>query len=227
MSKRDRRIGGKKKVRAVTPETQKFAKLMLGDAIPYEVGMMRTLYKKLVKGSPCQLRHNAYIESFHMHARNMIEFFKDDKQCAIDPRTFTNKDYQVQGNFISSNLEKRISQQIVHLTHERTDDKKLKLGDQAREQTLAQLEKQIKRFESALLPQWVDVWRDGLKKMDFDGPCAPSQLFRYQGWTGPASPRIETPGGTVLGPSSHPTFSSSTIEPQLPPVPNTPEDKDE
>ena len=82
--------------------------------------MMRALNAKLLLGSPTGLDRNADIV-FHIHARNLIEFFTDDKQCAIDPRAFTTKDYRIDGNFIPKRLETKISQQIVHLAHERTE----------------------------------------------------------------------------------------------------------
>ncbi len=121
---------------------------MLADFIPYEIGMMRALYKRLVAGASSQLCRNAEIESFHIHARNLMEFFKNDKQCAIDPRAFATEDYQIAGNFIPAKLESKISQQIVHLTHERTDIEKDKLSDAEREQTLQYIEQQVCRSRS-------------------------------------------------------------------------------
>ncbi len=121
MARKKRRPAGKKRICEADPAKDGLAKKMLGHFIPYEIGMMRALHRRLASGSLSQLCRNAEIESFHIHARNLMEFFKNDKQCAIDPRTFTSKNYRIDGDFISKKLETKISQQIVHLTHERTD----------------------------------------------------------------------------------------------------------
>jgi hypothetical protein len=227
MSKRDRRSSGKPKVREVTSETRRFAKLMLGDAIPYEVGMMRAIHKKLVAGGLSQFCANVLIEAFHMHARNLIEYFKNDKQCAIDPRAFTRKDYTIQGDFIPKTLESKISQQIAHLTHERTDVAKLKLGIEERQQTLDHLEKQIARFEKALEPAWADVWREGLKKMNFD-EGAPMTHEIAKGFTGGPPPMsINVSPIASPGASSHPTALGPGAETERPPEASTSENTDD
>jgi hypothetical protein len=171
MASDKKRKGGKDKVRQADPATDGLAKTMLSHFIPYEIGMMRALHKRLSAGSPTQLQRNAEIESFHIHARNLMEFFKDDKQCAIDPRAFTEQTYRVHGDFIPKKLENKISQQIVHLTHERTDVEKDKLSDDERDQTIQHIEKQIDRFQKALKPEWRQLWHGGLTTMNFDSPA--------------------------------------------------------
>jgi hypothetical protein len=106
-SKKKKRAGGKARIRQAVTNTNELATKMLGHFIPYEICMMRALHNLLSAGSTSRLSRNAQIESFHIHARNLIEFFKDDKQCAIDPRTFTTNEYQVNGNFIPTRLERR------------------------------------------------------------------------------------------------------------------------
>jgi hypothetical protein len=187
------------------PEAGGLAQKMVGHFIPYEVGMMRALYNRLLAAAcPTQLDRNAHIESFHIHARNLIEFFTDDKQCAIDPRAFTTNDYRVDGLFISKvskKLESKISQQIVHLTHERTDVASDKLSDDERRLTILAIETEIKRFCKELRPEWRQIWDDGLKLMDFEGEGAPlSGSVGPGGPTGPASPG---------GPTNHVTSVSS------------------
>lgn len=205
MASDKKRKGGKDKVRQADPATGGLAKTMLSHFIPYEIGMMRALHKRLSAGSPTQLQRNAEIESFHIHARNLMEFFKDDKQCAIDPRAFTEQTYRVQGDFIPKKLENKISQQIVHLTHERTDAEKDKLSDDERDQTVQHIEKQIDRFQKALKPEWRQLWRDGLTKMNFDSPPVPDPAFRYvSGPTGPAGPQhLVIPDNFVAGATNH------------------------
>ncbi len=219
---RNRRPGGRKKIRAADPKVEGLAKKMLGHFIPYEAGMMRALNAKLLLGSPTRLDRNADIESFHIHARNLIEFFTDDKQCAIDPRAFTTKDYRIDGNFIPKRLETKISQQIVHLAHERTDANPDKLSDQERNRTVAAIEKQIKRFEKALRPEWRPIWEEGVRQMDFESEIGTKErCFRYSvgGPTDPAGPSapptIDFPANQVLGATGHVTFGSSDASTQL------------
>lgn len=45
--------------------------------LPYEIDMFRELYPELSSGKYSQLLHNSHIESFLIHARALIEFFKN------------------------------------------------------------------------------------------------------------------------------------------------------
>ena len=83
MTRKKRRVGGKDRIREANHKIDSLAKKMLGHFIPYEIGMMRALYKCLAAGSVSQVCRNAEIESFHIHARNLMEFFKGDIQCAM------------------------------------------------------------------------------------------------------------------------------------------------
>jgi hypothetical protein len=232
MAKKKRVSGKKERIREVNSKTEKLAKKMLGHFIPYEVGMMRALHRRLAAGSPSRLCRNADIESFHVHARNLMEFFKDDKQCCIDPRTFTTRDYRVQGNFIPKKLEDKISQQIVHLTHERTDVEADKLSDAERDQTLKCIEKQIERFEKELQPNLRPLWQEGLRKMNFDDLASATQAFRYSGATGPAERQnLEIPSNYVAGPTNQIQIVTSEPgakhqEPEPAPAPATPGRRD-
>lgn len=199
-----KRKGGKDRIRQADPAADGLAKKMLNHFIPYEIGMMRALHKRLSAGSPSRLQRNAEIESFHIHARNLMEFFTNDKQCAIDPRTFTEETYRVQANFIPKQLENKISQQIVHLTHERTDTEKDKLSDDERDKTVEFIEKQITRFDQALKPAWRQFWRDGLTTMNFEGPVGPAPgSHPISGPTGPNGPYLVIPGNFVAGATNH------------------------
>src|SRR4051794_17297670 len=86
--------------------------------LPYEISMLRWLYGKLLS-SHDQPDANAFIESFFLHARNLVAFFRNDTDCGFDPRYFTKQDYQVAGNFVPAGLVKKINQQIQHLGSDR------------------------------------------------------------------------------------------------------------
>lgn len=202
MSGKKKRKGGKKRVREINSETRDLATKMLGHFIPYEIGMMRALYKRLEPGSSSRLCRNSEIKSFHIHARNLMEFFKNDAQCAVDPTTFTTKDYRVEGDFIPRKLEAKISQQIVHLTHERTDVDEDKLSDDERTQTSNFIEKQIERFEKSLKPALRPIWEDGLRKMNFDEPIGLTDFRYVVGGTAAGPPELRFPENTVAGPTN-------------------------
>ncbi|QOZ77013.1 hypothetical protein XH83_17050 [Bradyrhizobium sp. CCBAU 53351] len=107
------------------------------------------------------------IECFHLHARNLIEFFKNKDPCDIDPRRFTKPGYEPNGNFIANDLEARMNQQISHLTAKRTDDPTKQLGPKERQEISKAIEAEITRFEKALTPQSEALWRLGLRDMGF------------------------------------------------------------
>jgi hypothetical protein len=127
--------------------------------LPYEVEMMRGLYDELSAGGYTQLIHNANIESFHIHARNLIEFFKNKKPCDFDPRLFTHERYQPNGNFVDNSLEAKINQQISHLTADRTADAAQKLGPKEWAKIRGAVEKEIARWGESLSPEYKAKWK--------------------------------------------------------------------
>jgi hypothetical protein len=153
-----------KKIRQLDPKFDALAKELLRRHIPYEVNMLRATYKELLAPSPSRLIRNVVIESFHIHARNLIEFFKNDKQCVVDPRRYMTPDYRIDGDFIARSLETRISQQIVHLTAQRIAGKG-QLDNPERDQTVTAIEQQISRFEKHLTKEWQKIWEEGLREM--------------------------------------------------------------
>jgi|GEM_PF-5499085 len=51
----------------------------------YELDMMDWLFPEMHSGKYAQHLHNSHVESFHMHARNVWEFFTLNSNCSIDP----------------------------------------------------------------------------------------------------------------------------------------------
>jgi hypothetical protein len=134
-------------------------KEFFNEHLPYEIEMMRGLYDELSTGSSTWLMHNARIESFHIHARNLIEFFKNKRPCDFDPRLFTHGRYQPNGNFVDNRLEGKINQQISHLTADRTSDATKKLGPRDWAKIKGAVEKEIARWEEALSPEYKAKWK--------------------------------------------------------------------
>ena len=131
--------------------------------------MLRELYPELGSRKYTQLIHNSNIQSFCIHARNLIEFFKNKKPCDFDPRLFTDAAYEPDGNFIEHSLERKINQQIAHLTAQRTGNAKDQLGPKEWSDILEAVENQIERFEAALTPEFRKQWHAGLANMVFTG----------------------------------------------------------
>jgi len=155
-----------RKLKSVTPDV---ADKFLTRHLPYEVKMMRELYPELNSGKYAQLIHNSNVQSFHVHARNLIEFFKNKPPCDFDPRLFTEPSYQPDGNFIDNLLEAKINQQISHLTAQRTAIAQEQLGPPQWEKILKTIEREISRFEKALKPECKEKWEAGLGAMIFTG----------------------------------------------------------
>jgi hypothetical protein len=129
--------------------------------------MMRQSYLELKAGAFNQYARNVQIEVYHLHARNLIEFFKNKDPCDVDPRRFTLQGYEPDGNFIDNELEKKINRQISHLTAQRTTDTQEKLGPDQWSRIEASIEKQVTRFDAALTEQAREFWNKGIEDNDF------------------------------------------------------------
>ena len=95
--------------------------------LPYEISMLRAAYDLARANRPAS-EHNALVDSFLMHARNLIEFFKDRPGCDFDPRMFTNASYQLNRDFIADQLSARINAHVSHLTTRRISQAADELG---------------------------------------------------------------------------------------------------
>jgi len=145
-----------RRLKAVTDET---IEAFFVRHLPYEIDMMRGLYQEITSGKHTRLIHNANIESFHIHARNLIEFFKNKEPCDFDPRLFTIPAYEPNGDFISRSLEAKINRQISHLTAGRTSVPEEQLRPTEWTDIGTTIEKEIARFENALRPEYRNKWK--------------------------------------------------------------------
>jgi hypothetical protein len=157
------------KIRRPNNVTDALADQCIGRHLPYEIKMMRELYAELPTGKYTRLIHNSNVQSFCIHARNLIEFFKNKPPCDFDPRLFTDKTYQPNGNFIDSKLEAKINQQVTHLTADRTTNADDQLGQPQWKKIIETIEKEIGRFEKALTPTFKHKFYAGLELMIFTG----------------------------------------------------------
>jgi hypothetical protein len=125
---------------------------------PYEIGMMRYAYHKLKGENFDQGDQNAMIETFCIHARNIIELFKTHVSCDFDPRYFTTSDFRINKQFIKDGLLSKINNQISHLTKGRTELHQYKIGPTDRNEIFESIEAEIARFETALSDTRKEKW---------------------------------------------------------------------
>ncbi|MCA1382713.1 hypothetical protein [Bradyrhizobium sp. BRP23] len=97
------------------------------------------------------------VESFHLHARNVHEFFTLNSNCKIDPRWFATG-FEVNKGFMNDELVKKINQQMAHLTAKRI------IGEGQLDQThwkeiKDSIDAEVRRFESTLTPEYKSIWR--------------------------------------------------------------------
>lgn len=122
----------------------------------YEVWMLRSTYDLLIQSRSDIVINNALIESFCIHARNLIEFFKNHKSCDFDPRWFTNNNFRLKRTFVRDGLVRKINTQISHLTCERTTEVASKIGPKDRAELLNSIESELTRWCNALTDEWKD-----------------------------------------------------------------------
>lgn len=120
----------------------------------YEVVMMRATHV-LLAGAPDQLTYNAFHEAFCIHARNLIEFFKNKHDC--DPRWYTQPSFKLKKRFIADSALTKIIAQVAHLLIARAnaDDKKITI-DETIEYRNA-IEDELQRFLDAMTPEYRDA----------------------------------------------------------------------
>jgi hypothetical protein len=127
--------------------------------LPYEIDMMRAIFPIAFSGSPSQAVHNAMVENFLLHCRNIIEFFKYNPPCDFSPAFFTDGTFKINKTFVNAKLYDKINQQISHLTAERTRLNKDKLGPSEWKTLKGQIEGEIARMEKSLAPSARSSWK--------------------------------------------------------------------
>jgi hypothetical protein len=151
----------------------------LDEHLPYEVQMLRHTYHLLATGiavSPAEAQvvvEYALIESFCVHARNLIEFFRHKKPCDFDLRWFAKDGYRVADkDFIGASVQKKLDEQMSHLTKGRTKVEKEKIDRAARKEIYDALEDEIDRLRSSLRPDSASKWKVAARpgRVDVSGP---------------------------------------------------------
>jgi hypothetical protein len=127
--------------------------------LPYEIEMMRdAIHALATRDKLSWFEKNAFIETFCLHARNLIEFF--ERRGDYGPHSFTDAaKFNLNSGVLSVRTLRRINQQISHLNKRRTDDARQKInGDRLNEMHRA-IEAEIERFVQHLKPEWQGMWK--------------------------------------------------------------------
>ena len=125
--------------------------------LPHEIEMLRATYE-LARAARPPAEHEALVESFLLHARNLIEFFQDRPTCDFDPRMFTAGSYQLNRDFVAEVVLPRINRQVGHLTVKRTTQEADRPGPRDWALILRALEEEIARFTKALRRDYAEKW---------------------------------------------------------------------
>lgn len=102
---------------------------ILREHLPYELDMLRSTFERLRDGVADDVFRNALIESFSIHARSLIEFFRKGKGKYVKTALLLNGEPDLfrNGKVSQASIEK-LSTQTAHLTLKRTADPRGKLS---------------------------------------------------------------------------------------------------
>ena len=143
----------------------------------YEVNMLRAAHG-LLASAASQAHANALIESFAVHARNLMDFFlsaaRGDDAVASH--------FTASGTFaatatraIPGDLRTRLNKQIAHLTYSRTGAVKIGIAD--RQALLQALECDHAAFKQAVAPAFSAAFRNELAFVPTAAMPSPAKVF--------------------------------------------------
>jgi hypothetical protein len=174
----------------------------------YEINMFRHAYNFLRVPAWSQEMANALIESFCVHARNLIDFFSEYSETPGQSRDYIGarhfcKDFQswTKGG-PTDDVKNRLNRQISHLTYDREAATNRKIGPDERNELVELIEREIEIFASHLREPYTARWpfkQNGpvnyLMKIEETPYTATNHIITssgtiYKGWTGPAGPTL-------------------------------------
>ena len=134
--------------------------------LPYEIRMLRYSFSRLQEIKEGDTDGNAFVECFCIHARNLIDFFRDRKPYSDNQACahhFTETTYSpFQKGEIDTRLYDKVNKQIAHLTYHRSTHEKDKIGQADRNKLLKILQDEIALFSAQLKPEYKSMWRPDL-----------------------------------------------------------------
>jgi hypothetical protein len=122
--------------------------------LAYEIEMLREMHIRTGDSNDTILE-NAKMESFCVHARNLIEFFQSKKK-GMNAKMLTDSDYIPfkHDERMIRTIKHRISSQITHLIFERTADDSKKIDGIERAKIYNIIADALARFKGKLTPQY-------------------------------------------------------------------------
>lgn len=132
---------------------------IMNEHLPYELIMLRGTFDQLVTHT---VETNALIESFCIHARQLLDFFEDKEGRTTDARAsdFTKTKYQTKHLPPSKDpIRDNINKQIAHITLCRTTDSTEKITGQDMLKLLNALTDEAEKFKKKLKPEYQDEFR--------------------------------------------------------------------
>lgn len=139
------------------------AAAILKEHLPYELNMLDAAFTFLHSPDHAELRRNEFckntaIESFWLHARSLIEFLTHPPSGGgghVSARDFTTKFQPVT---IMQEIYDKINLGITHLLYGRKSEQGEKLGGYDMLRVKEHIDREIKRFENCLLPEFKQIW---------------------------------------------------------------------
>ena len=146
---------------------------ILEEHLPYEHRMLEHAYAFLTSDSYTAMREdwflrNAVINAFWMHARNLIEFYRNAKDVSasasdytktrLDPEFRLKKGEPADDNR-GEELTDLINAQIVHLKNERVTKIDEKLGSYEPLRVITAIERARRKFEGLLTDEAATIWK--------------------------------------------------------------------
>ena len=138
--------------------TAKFEEL-LHVHVRYELDMLFGTFHQLASPVANAVVGNALIESFCLHARQLLDFFGNAQ--GLHATEFTDSGYTPLANDvlgIGSATTKKLNTQIAHLTKERVSDGSEKIGPEDRARLRAAVETALRHFEGHLRSPFRGRW---------------------------------------------------------------------
>jgi hypothetical protein len=136
---------------------------ILEEHLPYEIMMLRYAFDQL-QTLERGLLANAFIETYCLHARNLIDFFWADaspKGRTPTANHFTTRDYlKVRGPDVRrGDLYAELNHQIAHLSYNRTRNHREKIDGRDRAILLQAIEAAVSEFGQHLRDEYKQYWR--------------------------------------------------------------------
>ncbi len=131
---------------------------ILGIHLPYELWMLRATYEKLRSPPADEVLCNALIESFCLHARQLLEFFENRQ--GKHAKDYTGGSYKAAHLASLSKAERtKLNTQIAHISGQRTVDPSKKIGLSLRAKLITALEREANEFKNQLSSEFKQMFK--------------------------------------------------------------------